>query len=200
MSSNTSHLRVMLVGCAALAIAACGPRENAATDTSGAGIGDTSALAAQQSVAPAWSDANIFALLDEANAADSSHGAIAATKGTSAAVRDYGRQMMRDHHTLRADGQALAKRLKITPTPPAGDTLPAAAQRVADMLNTTAKGKDFDKAYIDHEVEMHKGVLDVATKSMTAAQSTELKNMLQKAAPAIQGHLDKAQSIQRNMQ
>ncbi|HEU4748988.1 MAG TPA: DUF4142 domain-containing protein, partial [Gemmatimonadaceae bacterium] len=164
------------------------------------GTGDTSALAAQQSVAPAWTDANIFALLDEANVADSSHGAIAATKGTSAAVRDYGKQMMRDHHTLRADGQALAKRLKITPTPPAGDTLPAAAQTVGDMLNTTAKGKDFDKAYIDHEVEIHKAVLDIATRSMTAAQSTELKNMLQKAAPAIQGHLDKAQSIQRSMQ
>ena len=34
---------------------------------------------------------------------------------------------------------------------------------------------------------------------MNAAQSTELKNMIQKAAPAIQGHLDKAQAIQRNM-
>ena len=193
-------MRVTLLGCAALAIVACGPRENTGTDTSGAGTDDTSALATRQSVAPAWSDANIFALLDEANVADSSHGAVALTKGTSAAVRDYGRQMMRDHHALRAEGQALAKRLNITPTPPAGDTLPAAAQRVTDMLNTTAKGKDFDKAYIDHEVEMHKAVLDVATKSMTAAQSTELKYMLQKAAPAIQGHLDKAQSIQRNMQ
>ena len=200
MSLNTPHFRLTLLGFSTLAIFACGPKDNAATDTAGAGTGDTSALAAQQSVAPAWTDANIFALLDEANAADSTHGAVASTKGTSAAVRDYGRQMMRDHHTLRADGQALAKRLNITPAPPAGDTLPAHAQRVSDMLGTTAKGKDFDKAYIDHEVEMHKLVLDIATKSMTAAQSTELKNMLQKAAPAIQGHLDKAQSIQRGMQ
>ena len=69
------------------------------------------------------------------------------------------------------------------------------------MLGTTAKGKDFDKAYIDHEVEgIHGNVLNVATRAMNAAQSTELKNMIQKAAPAIQGHLDKAQAIQRNMQ
>ena len=200
MSLNTPHFRLTLLGLSTLTIFACGPKENAGTDTAGAGTGDTTALGSQQSVAPAWTDANIFALLDEANVADSSHGSIASTKGTSAAVREYGRQMMRDHHTLRAEGQALAKRLNITPTPPAGDTLPAAAQRMTDMLNTTAKGKDFDKAYIDHEVEMHKAVLDVATRSMTAAQSTELKNMLQKAAPAIQGHLDKAQSIQRTMQ
>jgi putative membrane protein len=198
--SNTPHIRLLLLAIAAVAAGACGPKENATTDSAGAVAGDTTGLAAQQSVAPAWTDANIFALLDEANVADSAHGQVASTKGTSAAVREFGRQMMRDHHTLRAEGEALAKRLNITPAPPAGDTLVAHAQRVSDLLNTTAKGKDFDKAYIDHEVEMHKGVLDIATKAMTAAQSTELKNMIQKAAPAIQGHLDKAQSIQRDMQ
>jgi putative membrane protein len=105
--------------------------------------------------------------------------------------------MMRDHHTLRVQGEALAKRLNITPAPPAGDTLPAHAQKISEMLGTTAKGNDFDKAYIDHEVEVHKSVLEVATRAMNAAQSTELKNMIQKAAPVIQGHLDKAQAIQK---
>jgi putative membrane protein len=200
MSSHTPRFRMMLLAGAALAVGACGPKDNAATDSAGAVGGDTAAVAGQQSIAPAWSDANIFALLDEANVADSTHGQVASTKGTSSAVREYGRQMMRDHHTLRAEGLALAKRLNVTPAPPSGDTLPAHAQRVSELLATTAKGKDFDKAYIDHEVEMHKAVLDVATRAMTAAQSTELKNMIQKAAPAIQGHLDKAQSIQRNMQ
>ena len=164
----------MLLAATALAVGACGPKENTATDSTGATPGDTTGLGTQQAIAPAWTDANIFALLDEANVADSAHGQIASTKGTSAAVREFGRQMMRDHHTLRAEGQALSKRLTITPAPPAGDTLPGHAQKVSDLLNTTAKGKDFDKAYIDHEVEMHKGVLDIATKAMTAAQSTEL--------------------------
>lgn len=192
--------RITLLLFAVLAVGACGRKDDAGTDTTGgmAPAGDT-AFAGSAAV-PAWTDANIFALLDEANVGDSTHGSIASTKGTSSAVREYGRQMMRDHHTLRVEGQALAKRLNITPTPPPGDTLPAVAQRASDMLNSTARGKDFDKAYIDHEVEMHKRVLDLATRSMTAAQSTELKNMIQKAAPTIQAHLDKAQSIQRTMQ
>lgn len=190
----------MLLAVAALAVGACSSKEGAATDSGGAVAGDTAGLGAQQAIAPAWTDANIFALLDETNVADSTHGQIASTKGTSAAVRDFGRQMARDHHALRAEGQALAKRLNITPTPPAGDTLPAHAQKTSDLLSTTAKGKDFDKAYVDHQVEMHKGVLDIATRAMPAAQSTELKNMIQKAAPVVQGHLDKVQSIQRNMQ
>lgn len=190
----------MLLAVAALAAGACGPKENAGTDSAAATTADTTGLGAQQAIAPAWTDANIFALLDEANAADSTHGQVASTKGTGAAVREFGRQMMRDHHTLRAEGQALGKRLDVTPAPPPGDTVPAHAQRISDLLNTTAKGKDFDKAYIDHQVEMHKGLLDLATKAMTAAQSTELKNLIQKAAPVVQGHLDKAQSIQRDMQ
>ena len=189
----------MLLAAAALGLSACGPKENAADDSAAAGR-DTAGTSAQQALVPAWTDANIFALLDEANVADSTHGQVASTKGTSAAVRDYGRQMMRDHHTLRVEGQSLAKRLNVTPAPPAGDTLPAHAQKISDLLATTAKGKDFDKAYIDHEVEMHKAVLDIATRAMNAAQSTELKNMIQKAAPVIQGHLDKAQSIQRDTQ
>lgn len=34
---------------------------------------------------------------------------------------------------------------------------------------------------------------------MRDAQSTELENLIQKAAPTIQAHLDKAQSIQQAM-
>lgn len=198
MLSNAPH-RVMLLALTAVAMGACGKKDGAATDTNGAATTDTAGMGTAATISPAWSDANIFALLDEANAADSAHGFLASTKGTSAAVRDFGKQMMRDHHALRAEGEALAKRLSVTPTPPPGDTLPAQAQKVADMLATTAKGKDFDKAYIDHGVEMHKNVLEVAIRAMTAAQSTELKNMIQKAAPVIQIHLDKAQGIQRDM-
>lgn len=197
LDSTSSRLTVLAV--AVLTIASCGKADDAGTDAPGAsGRSDTTAVAA--SAAPGWTDANIFALLDQANVGDSTHGAIAVTKGTSSAVREFGRQMMRDHHAMRVAGEALAKRLELTPTPPANDTLPAAAQRTADMLNTTAKGKDFDKAYIDHEVAMHKSVLELVVQAMAGAQSTELKNMIQKATPTIQGHLDKAQQIQRTIQ
>jgi putative membrane protein len=149
--------------------------------------------------AGSWTDANIFALLDEANAADSSAGAVAATKGTAAAVRDFGKQMMRDHHKLRTDGQALATKLKVTASAPSDDAVAPAAQKEMDTLNSTAKGKDFDRAYIDAEVDAHKAVLDMATKAAGITQTAELKNLIQKAAPTIQGHLDKAEAIQKTL-
>jgi len=186
----------------ALVLVACSKKESYGTDTTAASStmsADTSAMASSSTTSGTWTDANIAALLDEANMADSAAGALAATKGTSSAVRDFGRRMTRDHHTLRSQGEALAKKLKITPTPPAGDNLVTDAQKNMDNLNSTAKGKDFDKAYIDSEVDAHKKVLDLATKAMGQAQSTELKNLIQKAAPVIKGHLDLAESIQKNL-
>ena len=107
--------------------------------------------------------------------------------------------MVRDHHQLRAQGEALAKRLKITPAAPTEDPVASAAQKHMGNINSTAKGKDFDKAYIDGEVEIHKSVLELATEAARQTKNTELKNLIQKAAPIIQGHLDLAQSVQKGL-
>jgi len=42
-------------------------------------------------------------------------------------------------------------------------------------------------------------VLGLATKAAGQTQTAELKNLIQKAAPVIQGHLDKAESIQKTL-
>jgi putative membrane protein len=149
--------------------------------------------------APGMSDANIFHILDRANMLDSAAGSVAVTKGTNSEVRDYGRLMMRDHHDLRQRGADLAKRIAIVPEPPPGDPSQARMDRAMSVLAGAAKGRDFDKAYIDNEVETHKSVLETLTAAMAAAQNAELQNMIQKAAPTILGHFDMAQSIQRKL-
>jgi putative membrane protein len=198
---NTSVFALARLAALALFLAACGKKEdNGADTTPGAGAArtDTSATAST-TAAGTWTDANIFALLDEADAADSIAGAVAVTKGTASAVRDYGRRMVRDHHQLRARGEALAKRLKITPAAPADDPVISAAQKHMDNINSTAKGKDFDKAYIDGEVEIHKSVLELATAAARQTQNSELKNLIQKAAPVLRDHLDLAEAVQKSI-
>lgn len=189
---------------AAVTMMACAKKDDTAADTSAAtnamAGSDTAMGASSTAAAPAGlTDANIVAILDAANMSDSTWGAIAATKGTSKDVREFGKTMMRDHHALRKAGQDLAKKLGVTPQPPADDNSQQTLQSTSAMLNSTAKGKDFDKAYIDHEVDYHKQVLETATKAMAAAQSPELKNLIQKAAPNIQGHLNAAEAIQKKM-
>lgn len=204
MLINGTRSRVAVLAVAAVGLVGCAKKENAGVDTTAAvsrtTTGDTSRMAAG---APApsgtWTDPNIVALLDEANMADSAASSIAATKGTASEVREFARRMMRDHHQLRTQGAALAKKLNITPAAPSDDPVMPMAQDETNTLNTTAKGKDFDKAYIDDEVKAHKALLDLATKGAAQTQNTELKNLIQKAAPVIQGHLTKAESIQKSL-
>jgi len=200
MLIDRSKRRLATLAIATLAIVACSKKENYADTTAIAGsVTDTSGVVGAPAGGSTWTDANIFALLDEANAADSAAGSLAATKGTASAVRDFGRRMVRDHRQLRAQGQTLAKKLKVTPAPPPDDPVMSAWQKHMDNINATAKGKDFDKAYIDGEVDIHKAVLEIATKAASQTQNTELKNLIQKAAPVIQGHLDLAESIQKSL-
>lgn len=158
-----------------------------------------STATAAEPTPPPLDDANILALLDEANAADSTTGHLASTKGTAASVKTFGRDMMRDHHALRKAGQDLAKKLNITPTPPANDTLPAAAQRVMDKLNQMPKGPEWDKAYISGEVSAHQAVLSLLQTAQGAATDTSLKSAIGKAIPTIEAHLKMAQSIESKL-
>jgi putative membrane protein len=199
MHSKRAGLALM-VG-TALVMSACAKKDNAATDTgmvadTGMGTMADTGMAA----APTLSDANIVYILDGANHLDSMAGSVAATKGTAADIRDYGKMMMRDHHILRQSGDSLAKKLGVTPEAPPGDTHAADVQKTMSMLNSAAKGKDFDKAYIDNQVVYHQAVLQTATTAMQAAQNPELKNLIQKAAPLIQAHYDQAKAIQAKMQ
>ena len=189
---------VALLGACAL-WAACSKSENK-TDTTAAMSTDTTKAAATTPPAPApLTDANIAALLDEANGADSANGNLAASKGTNAQVKSFGKRMERDHHSLRKQGQDLAKKLNLTPQAPANDTLPAMAQKLADSLKATPKGAAFDKLYIDDEVGVHQYVLNLLQTAEGAAQDTSLKALITKAQPLIQAHLTEAQSIQTKL-
>ena len=160
---------------------------------------DSARLADSAKAAAPLTDANIAALLDEANAGDSTGGEMATTKGTKADVRAFGTLMMRDHHALRVAGNDLVKKLKLTPTPPANDSLPGKVKAAQDNLASMDKGAAWDKAYIDGEVAAHQMVLGLIDQAQSSAQAPELKALLTKARPNIEMHLKRAQDIQSRL-
>jgi putative membrane protein len=189
-----------------LALAACGKKDQNA-DTAAVGSGATATAAPAPTAGSSTgasanatlSDPNIVYILDQANAADSARGRLAETKGTSTDVKNFGRLMVGEHHALRQQGQQLAKKLNVTPQAPPNDQSEAQAKTEMDSLNAVAKGKAWDKAYIDYEVNYHQAVLQTATKALDAAQNQELKDLIKKAAPVIQKHLDDAKKIQQKL-
>ena len=193
---------------AALATGACKGRTNTA-DTGQAGPAATTDTGASAMAAPAdtasaakaapLTDANIVALLDEANKAASSAGAFALTKASNKDVKAFAKMMMGEHHALRVQGLALAKKLKITPEAPADDPVKTAGAAEMSALQSAGSGAAFDKAYIDQEVTIHKAVLDLAQKGHDETQNAELKALIEKAKPVIQKHLDRAEALQQQL-
>ena len=144
-------------------------------------------------------DANIVALLDEANMADSAAGALALKKATNPEVKSFAKLMMGEHHALRLQGQQLAKRLNVTPQPPSKDPVKALASQETAALQATPKGAEFDRVYIQNEVVAHRAVLDLAKKAHDQAQNDELKKLIEQAQPVIERHLQMAEDIQKKL-
>jgi len=138
----------------------------------------------------ALDDATIVAIFDAANTFDIETGTLGSTRGSSAAVRAIGASLVRDHQNVRQQGRDLAKKLGVTPTPPAEN--PLQAQHTRAMMDLKAlKGVEFDKAFLDHEIAFHQAVIDAVTKTfLPAIQNAELKGFVEKVAPAFQAHLD----------
>src|SRR3954470_23440478 len=82
-------------------------------------------VSAQQSTAK-LDDPTIVAIFDAANTYDMETGSLAARKGNSSEVREFGAMIARDHENVRTQGRELAKSLHVTPTPPANFALATA--------------------------------------------------------------------------
>jgi putative membrane protein len=95
---------------------------------------------------------------------------VAAKKATNPDVKQYARMMMADHHKLRQQGEELARKLSVTPRPPAEDPVTALAQQEMQALEAAQKGAEFDRTYIQEEIKAHQAVLDLAEQSHQAQE------------------------------
>ncbi len=193
-----------------LALGGCKSKQNAVSSTGNAAVppAATPAPAESASGAPATApgttpssatlaDPQIAQIALTANSGDSARGKIAEQKATNPQVKAFAREMVTDHSGLNKKAVALAKKLNVTPQQSAADS--DLVSKVTSMNNDLQgkTGKDFDKTYMDQEVQIHQLVLDDLDKNLIpAAQNADLKQLLQTARGVVQGHLQKAQQIQ----
>jgi putative membrane protein len=164
--------------------AACARPDNAPVSDSSA----PAPPAAAEVPAPGLDDATIVAIFDAANTADMETGQLAAERGSSKEVREFGAMLVRDHRMVRQQGRDLAQALGVTPTPPA-DSASARAHAAALASLRSKQGVEFDKAFLDHEVRYHQAVIDaVNTTLLPAIRNADLKALVVKVAPAFEAH------------
>ena len=198
----------MIALSAATLLVACKPKDNATTDTTTAAgavaTGSDSANRARTdsaNTAPAtnnnWTDGQILAFAAAANRGEIAEGKLAETKATNAKVKAFARQIVTDHTAMLSEGNSFAKKNNITPDSTKSDVQDLQKDATSELqdLNSKAKGADWDKNFIDKEIDGHKKVLEKLQNAQNGTTNAQLKDMLTKAATKVQQHLDKAQAL-----
>jgi putative membrane protein len=147
----------------------------------------------------ALDDATIVAIFDAANTADIETGKLAARRGHSNEVRQFGAMLARDHDMVRQQGRDLAKKLGVTPTAPKDDQ--GAQNRAAAMQRLSRlRGPAFDRAFLRQEVVFHETVIAAIEETLLPAiKNEELRALVVKVAPAFKAHLDMARNLDKQL-
>jgi putative membrane protein len=205
---------------AALALGACGSSNtDAAGDTSAAagtaagevaagtpgamgGANDSGAMAGAGGAAgdlAAMSEPDIMAVVGASNAAEIATSKVAVEKATNADVKAFARRMVQVHQTMQGQADQLATKLNVTPgTPTRAKEKTDMANQMATQLSSTAKGADFDRQYMDGQVQAHQQTL-TELQAMQNTGNAELKTLITGAIPKVQAHLEEAQRLQQRV-
>ncbi len=145
-------------------------------------------------------DAQIAKIVVTANQVDIDAGKLAVSKSTNPEIKKFAQTMVTDHTGVNKQAVALVTKLKVTPA----DNDTAKSLYDGGKSNVTAlkalKGKEFDKAYIDHEVAYHTAVLEAVDKTLIpGAKNEELKALLVSVRPAFVAHLEHAKMVQASV-
>lgn len=143
------------------------------------------------------SDPQIAHIVVTANQVDIDAGKLAEKQSKSKEVRDFAKEMIKDHSSVNKSATALVKKLHVKPE--ANDTSASLKkggdENIAKLKKL--KGKDFDKAYVDNEVTYHQTVIDAVDKTLVpSAKNEELKALLVKVRPTFVEHLEHAKHLQ----
>lgn len=145
-------------------------------------------------------DPQIAAIVVTANQVDIDAGKLAKSRGSSRDVKQFAQQMITDHTSVNKSATDLVKKLKVKPESNAtSDSLKKGGDENMTSLKKL-KGAEFDKAYVNHEVEYHQTVLDAVDKTLIpSAQNADLKALLVKVRPTFAAHLDHAKQLQSQL-
>jgi len=118
-------------------------------------------------------------------------GELAQTNGYASEVKSFGKMMIEDHSKAGGELKTAASAKNIS--------LPAElSAKSQDTYNDISKktGKDFDKAYIDAQVDGHKDVLDMLKKEAADGKDADLKSWATGKVSIIEHHLEMAKQTQ----
>lgn len=192
-----SHRSGMLLVAAAALLASCNRSDRAAIDTATGKVAsrlDSAITATRQE----YTDAELTGLLNLVNNAEVEMGVAVAAKATDPQVKAFAQRISREHKALKAEVDAVAQKLSLSPTVPGNDeSLADSHRRAMSDLNGKARGDDYDEAFLEHEISMHKKILDEVNDALGRSPNAAMRALLEKARAGLQAHLTAAEALEK---
>lgn len=197
----TGMRRVLGIFSAALLVA-CNRGDRANVDTALTqavdAIGAVADSAAGRLAGREYSNAELTGFLHTYNTAEVEVGQMARTKASDPGVRAFAQRIVADHRALEAEVTRTSQGLNVTPAIREDiEDLTEDHQKGMQELNGKAKGREFDEAFLEHEIKMHKKVLDEIEDSLGRNRNPELRPLLEKARDGVRSHLTTAEELEK---
>ena len=163
-------------------------------------IGAATDSAAGRLAGAEYTNAQLTAFLNTYNDAEIEMGQMAQSKATDPEVRTFAQALVTEHRALKAEVTSTAQRVGVTPAVEADiENVTERHQEAMQELSAKAAGRPFDEAFLEHEIRMHKAVLDEIEDSLGRNRNPELKPLLEKARDGIKAHLAKAEELEKKV-
>ncbi len=140
-------------------------------------------------------DATLFAIFDQANAADIWTARLGVKHAHTDEVRKLARMVATDHEKVQQMGRDLARKLGVIPSPPSGDASADNLAKAVAMLQAKS-GQDFDRAYLLHEIAYHQSVIDAVKGTLLPSiQNEEFRALVRSVLPGFEHHLAATRAV-----
>ena len=194
-----------------VALGACSKADRAAdtaaarTDSAAGRVDSATSAMANDSnhatTSSAWTNDHIFGYVHNANNGEIALGKLASTKATNSVVKSFGAQVVKDHQAMMKDAHALMGKVNAMADSTWDDAKDLAGDGTEKLKELTdkEKGADWDKNYVESQIDMHQRVLDKLQDAVKNNADTTVTAALTKATAKVQEHLTKAQSIKAGL-
>ena len=162
--------------------------------TSDAQSGTRSSSPSSQSGQTAQSDQEFVKTAASSGLAEVESGKLAKKRASSDEVREMADKMVEDHSRANDRLTAIASRQNITLPKE-----PDAAERSEIERLQKLSGQAFDRALLAHERKAHREAIALYSRQAESGSNPELKRFASEQLPKLREHLEKVESLQRNM-
>jgi putative membrane protein len=160
----------------------------------------TSVIASDSTAGARVTDGNAVAFMLVANSAEIEDAGVARTQATSRAVKAFAGMMASEHQKVKDRVSAVAESSSVVAAEDAvSRELAMAASAARDSLRAM-HGAQFDRAYMDHAIVAHQGLLDALDQRLIPnSENSRIKELLSSVRPAVEHHLAEAKKVRAGL-